>query len=169
MLLCSLFRRQTREAPVAGELRASPDRIREACLRTGFFLIDPDGSESTDTAVAQAEAFFSLDDNDPRKQRVKRGDADFGWMPTYSEPAYQPGTVSRLESFDCGVSNVNPVLTTCSAADSAKVFSVSDDQDSEILSDYCSLALDQRLDCAPVMGADRLVVPVRRRWARAQR
>ena len=88
------------------ELRSSPHKVREACLRNGFFLIDPDESEITDTAVAQAEAFFSIDDNDPRKQRVKRGDTDFGWMPTYSEPAYQPGTVSRLESFDCGISNV---------------------------------------------------------------
>ena len=56
--------------------------------------------------MAQAKAFFSLDDSDPHKQRVRRGNADFGWMPTYSEPAYQPGTVSRLESFDCGVDNV---------------------------------------------------------------
>ena len=86
--------------------------IREACLETGFFYVDP-GQDSSfvNRTLNVAREFFDIDDSDPRKTAIARGDDDFGWMPTFSEPAYQPGTVAHMESFDCGIENVRDLRT----------------------------------------------------------
>ena len=84
-------------------------RIRDACLGTGFLVIDP-GVEmlsSIAATVNRMQAFFSLDDSDPRKQEVRQDESRNGWRPRYTEPAYQPGTVSGLEAFDLGVREIN--------------------------------------------------------------
>ena len=49
-------------------------------------------------------AFFRLPASDPRKRSIDVSGQDNtnGWMPMYQEPAYQPGTLANLESFDCG-------------------------------------------------------------------
>ena len=83
--------------------------IRDACLNTGFFYINQaGGNRSAATATfRQMQAFFALSDDNPRKQAVRRDNADYGWMPKFSEPAYQPGTISNMEAFDCGISNID--------------------------------------------------------------
>ena len=80
--------------------------IREACLGTGFFCIDRllDRSAKHRQMLDQMRKFFALIDDDPRKQaiNVTNKENTFGWMPMFQEPAYQPGTVAHVESFDCG-------------------------------------------------------------------
>lgn len=82
-------------------------RIRNACISNGFFYIG--GLQSDDLSswpiLGKMQSFFSLDDQDPRKQSVLQGDNGYGWVPMYSEPAYQPDTVAHMESFDCGLNN----------------------------------------------------------------
>lgn len=83
------------------------DRVRKACLGTGFFYVDNAFADDpvVANALAQMQRFFSLPDDDPRKiavdNRRKRG--SYGWMPMFGEPAYQPGTRAHVESFDCGL------------------------------------------------------------------
>lgn len=89
-----------------------PDReravqgLRQACLETGFFCVDNFLARSSafPGVMRQMERFFSLPDDDPVKQAINVADDDntHGWMPLYHEPAYQPGTVAHVESFDCG-------------------------------------------------------------------
>ena len=83
--------------------------VRAACLETGFFFVDVTAPQRDAIAATllQMERFFALDDQDARKQDVRQVDAgDRGWVPRYTEPAYQPGTVSSLEAFDFGIENV---------------------------------------------------------------
>jgi len=84
-------------------------RIRDACLSTGFLVIEPamEMQSSIASTIDRMQAFFSLDDNDPRKQEVRQDESRNGWRPRYTEPAYQPGTVSSLEAFDLGVRDIN--------------------------------------------------------------
>lgn len=82
------------------------DQIRAACLETGFFCIDNFLSQSTahDKLLDQMRHFFDLPDSDPRKQAIDITGLEntYGWMPMFQEPAYQPGTIAHVESFDCG-------------------------------------------------------------------
>jgi isopenicillin N synthase-like dioxygenase len=85
------------------------DVVRSACIEPGFFFVDLSSSqqESLSTALVQMERFFSLPDDDPRKQDVRQDDtADTGWVPKFTEPAYQPDTVSSLEAYDFDIENV---------------------------------------------------------------
>lgn len=94
---------------VSGEAGELIDVVRSACLETGFFFVDVSPSQRDSIAVAllQMDRFFALDDSDSRKQEVKQADSgDCGWVPKYTEPAYQPGTVSNLEAFDFGIESV---------------------------------------------------------------
>ncbi len=83
------------------------DRVRQACLHTGFFDVDNvfAGDSTLTNALAQMQRFFSLPDDDPRKIAVdnRRKQGSYGWMPMFGEPAYQPGTRAHVESFDCGL------------------------------------------------------------------
>lgn len=83
------------------------DRVRKACLGTGFFYLDNvfAGNSVSANALAQMQRFFSLPDDDPRKIAVdnRRKEGSYGWMPLFGEPAYQPGTRAHVESFDCGL------------------------------------------------------------------
>jgi isopenicillin N synthase-like dioxygenase len=58
----------------------------------------------------QMREFFALADDDPVKQAVNAvGQANTnGWMPVFGEPAYQPGTLAHVESFDCGPEPTQP-------------------------------------------------------------
>ena len=84
------------------------DAVRTACIETGFFYVDVTSSQRSTLAATllQMERFFSLKDDDARKQNVRQDERDYGWVPKYTEPAYQPGTVSSLEAFDFGLANV---------------------------------------------------------------
>lgn len=88
------------------ERTQAADQIREACLDTGFFCIDNllARSDARRRLLAQMQHFFGLSDTDACKQAVDvTGKTNtYGWMPMFQEPAYQPGTIAHLESFDCG-------------------------------------------------------------------
>jgi isopenicillin N synthase-like dioxygenase len=80
--------------------------MRDACLNTGFFYLD-NAFENQDTmpnVLGQMQSFFSLADEDPRKQAVNVAvtPSKWGWTPLYGELPYQPGTIAHVESFDCG-------------------------------------------------------------------
>lgn len=85
---------------------AAIDSMRDACLGTGFFFIEHAFSDNSivGNLLKQMDHFFSLDDQDPRKEavRVTTTENRNGWTPMFGEPAYQPGTIAHLESFDCG-------------------------------------------------------------------
>lgn len=84
--------------------------VRSACLDAGFFFVDvSEGQRKTlEFALDQMQRFFALDDSDARKNRVRQSETnDFGWVPKYTEPAYQPGTVSSLEAYDFGRETVD--------------------------------------------------------------
>lgn len=84
------------------------DSVRAACMETGFFFVDVTAPQrdTLNATFARMEDFFSLNDDDPIKHNALQRERDYGWVPKYSEPAYQPGTVSRLEAFDFGLENV---------------------------------------------------------------
>lgn len=87
------------------------DLIRTACCETGFFCIQPDPAQQKIIALTlrRMQEFFAIDDEDQRKQEVRQNDSRQGWQPRYSEPAYQPGTVSSLEAYDLGVAEINGI------------------------------------------------------------
>jgi isopenicillin N synthase-like dioxygenase len=78
------------------------------CHEVGFFLVDGHGVEQqlVDDVFEMMERFFALGDDDRRKRDVRQNDDGYGWVPKYTEPAYQPNTVSSLEAFDFGIRNV---------------------------------------------------------------
>ena len=78
-------------------------QVRDACRQFGFFYIDLDDTQQSvvNKALEEMSRFFAISDDDPMKQRIRQGTDDTGWVPSGSEPAYQPGTVSSLEAFDC--------------------------------------------------------------------
>ncbi len=82
------------------------EQIRQACLDTGFFYIDNllSRADAHRKLLAQMRHFFGLPDTDACKQAIDvTGKTNtYGWMPMFQEPAYQPGTIAHLESFDCG-------------------------------------------------------------------
>lgn len=94
---------------LAGDGDRFVDVVRNACTETGFFFVDVTRSQrgTLEAMLRQMERFFSLEDDDPAKQTARQEKRDYGWVPKYSEPAYQPGTVSSLEAFDFGLANVD--------------------------------------------------------------
>jgi isopenicillin N synthase-like dioxygenase len=76
--------------------------IQNACIEQGFIYvaIEPSLQNTLDSALFQMDRFFSLQDSHHLKQNALQDERGFGWVPRYSEPAYQPGTLSRLEAFD---------------------------------------------------------------------
>jgi isopenicillin N synthase-like dioxygenase len=82
--------------------------VSKACLEHGCFSITntPMGVERTDELLDLMRVFFELDDDNEIKQAVHRRNNgnEHGWTPLLEEPAYDPGTISWVESFDCGPS-----------------------------------------------------------------
>jgi len=79
------------------------EHVRDACHQFGFFYVDLDrGQQSAvNNVLHEMGRFFAIPDDDPEKQRIRQGIDQTGWVPKFTEPAYQPGTVSSLEAFDC--------------------------------------------------------------------
>lgn len=96
------------EELLSGDRRQLVDVVRVACKDIGFFFVEVTASqrETLAATLETMQRFFALDDENPRKQNSRQDDRDYGWVPKYSEPAYQPGTVSSLEAFDFGQENV---------------------------------------------------------------
>jgi isopenicillin N synthase-like dioxygenase len=85
------------------------DAVRSACLDIGFFCIELEARQraAIDRTLAAMQRFFSADDTDLVKRQVVSRAGGSGWIPRYTEPAYQPGTVSKLEAFDFGVDDLS--------------------------------------------------------------
>lgn len=90
--------------------------IRQHCLETGFFYLENafDVPAVVDRLLGQMQRFFSLDDQHPVKQGASNAGkaGNYGWMPKFEEPAYQPGTIAHVESFDCGLEDNRSVDKT---------------------------------------------------------
>lgn len=107
-----LYGRKHRSVPSIDRLAITADdssvieRIRDACLETGFFYLDNafDEQHAIRSVLGQMNAFFGLDDDDSRKQavNVSKTPSRWGWTPLYGELPYQPGTNAHVESFDVG-------------------------------------------------------------------
>ena len=101
--------RDTRNIPLI-DLSASPgpEEIEEACRDAGCFKVmgGPVDIALTDALLSQMDAFFGLPDEHPVKRAAHRSQNEgvSGWTPMLEEPAYEPGTVAWVESFDCGLS-----------------------------------------------------------------
>lgn len=82
------------------------EAIGRACREPGFFRIHSTciPQSLVDGLLGQMRRFFALADDDPvkRKAHNRASPAGNGWGPIGEEPAYQPGTVAHVESFDCG-------------------------------------------------------------------
>ena len=82
------------------------EAIGRACREPGFFRIHNTciPQPLIESLLGQMRLFFELADHDEIKRAVHNGTnpAGNGWGPIGEEPAYQPGTVAHVESFDCG-------------------------------------------------------------------
>ncbi|HNP35974.1 MAG TPA: 2OG-Fe(II) oxygenase family protein [Woeseiaceae bacterium] len=85
---------------VAGGPPALALAARDACRTQGFLLVEfeTDQQKAIQRTVASMRTFFAC--NNRIKSRVAIGDGRNGWTPSGQEPAYQPGTISNVESFD---------------------------------------------------------------------
>jgi isopenicillin N synthase-like dioxygenase len=82
------------------------EAIGRACREPGFFRIHGTSIAQPliDGLLTQMRTFFALPDDDPIKRAVdnRTNPGGNGWGPLGAEPAYQPGTIAHVESFDCG-------------------------------------------------------------------
>jgi isopenicillin N synthase-like dioxygenase len=82
------------------------EAIGRACREPGFFRIHNTciPRPLIDSLLSQMRTFFDLADDDEVKRAVHNGanPGGNGWGPIGAEPAYQPGTIAHVESFDCG-------------------------------------------------------------------
>ena len=87
-------------------------QVRDACRGTGFFFINPTPEQSRlmNSARRAMQAFFAIDDRDPVKQAARCDNSRRGWRPRFTEPAYQPDTISTLEAFDVGIDEIDGAL-----------------------------------------------------------
>jgi isopenicillin N synthase-like dioxygenase len=89
------------------DLSARPGsaEIADACRRIGCFNVSGGAIENamTESLLEQMESFFRLPDDHPLKRAVHRqqNQGANGWTPMLEEPAYEPGTIAWVESFDC--------------------------------------------------------------------
>lgn len=90
-----------------GAWPAEIERARRAMRDQGFLSIRLQPAEKVALLTLQQamQAFFTR--NDEKKRPFLDAGADHGWTPSFEEPAYQPGTISNLESYD-----VDPRLMT---------------------------------------------------------
>ena len=85
-------------------LRADWEQVvpvaRQACEDFGFLCLElePRSCLALDAMLVAMHRFFGQDD--AKKQACRSADGGHGWSPPFQEPAYQPGTVSNVESFD---------------------------------------------------------------------
>lgn len=88
--------------------RPGPREIEAACRTAGCFNVTGAGIDParTDALLKRMAAFFDLPDDDPVKRAAhrNRNEGSNGWTPMLEEPAYEPGTIAWVESFDCVLS-----------------------------------------------------------------
>ena len=74
--------------------------VRASAVQHGFLSValETPQLQAQRAIVADMRRFFALDES--IKHRVRDPGEHYGWTPSKSEPAYQPGTVSNVESYD---------------------------------------------------------------------
>ena len=84
----------------AGRWSEATTDVLSTCRRFGFLAVDLTAAQQ-ETLTRTLDAFggFVALDDAIKAQVRDEGDV-YGWTPSYSEPAYQPGTVSNVESYD---------------------------------------------------------------------
>jgi isopenicillin N synthase-like dioxygenase len=94
---------------------ATSTLVRQIATTHGFLglRLNRRQRESLNSVLSQLARFSALEDDSAAKAAIRNADEDYGWSPQFSEPAYQPGTISSLESFDVGKQHVgdtaNPI------------------------------------------------------------
>ncbi|NJN56028.1 MAG: isopenicillin N synthase family oxygenase [Leptolyngbyaceae cyanobacterium SL_5_9] len=84
--------------------QACIEQIKQTCLTVGFFGATGACSQDLISRVyRQSAAFHSLGDADKRPYYSLEKVITRGWVPLHEEPAYEPGTISHVESFDLGL------------------------------------------------------------------
>lgn len=87
-------------------LAAESRKVLDACHSHGYFTVINTGIEQSlvDAVILQSNTLFALADDDPIKLAVHSGRTagGMGWSELFNEPAYTPGTLAHMESFDCG-------------------------------------------------------------------
>ena len=88
------------------EIRANElKNLSDACTEFGFFFL-AHSSISNDilqTVYREANRFHDLEDGEQKRAvHASHSPLGRGWWPLNEEPAYEPGTISYLESFDLG-------------------------------------------------------------------
>lgn len=85
---------------------AEIQKLRDGCLEAGFVSVTNalPNAPATTQAMERADQFFALEDSDPKKLAVsvRQTGRRYGWTPLFNEPAYEPGTLAYVESFDFG-------------------------------------------------------------------
>ena len=89
-----------------GEWPLTVQAANTACAEYGFLCLqlEPRSCSALDAVIAAMRRFAAQDD--ARKSACRSTDGGHGWSPPYQEPAYQPGTVSNVESFDIARSSI---------------------------------------------------------------
>jgi len=77
-------------------------QIRDAFENVGYFYAANFGPSqaSVDAVFDQARRFHSLPEEQKRTAHMTSEGSQRGWIPLGDEPAYEPGTIARCESFD---------------------------------------------------------------------
>ncbi len=75
-------------------------RALASARQYGFLCVDlePEQQRLVRNGLDRAIEFFALPDGE--KAAVRDTGSESGWTPSYEEPAYQPGTIANVESFD---------------------------------------------------------------------
>lgn len=83
------------------------DALVAAYQAAGCFNISTAGLDESVTGnlLQYMQEFFGLPEDHPSKQAAHRRNnrGASGWTPMLEEPAYEPGTIAWVESFDCGL------------------------------------------------------------------
>lgn len=76
------------------------EEARVACRDFGFLSIRVGAAQQAaiERTIEAMDGFFG--GSDAGKQAYQEAGQGHGWTPTYAEPAYQPGTIASVESFD---------------------------------------------------------------------
>lgn len=81
---------------------ATLDEIRAAFEQVGYFYAANFGPSqaAVDAVFAESRRFHALPDEHKATAQQTSAGSKRGWIPLLTEPAYEPGTVARCESFD---------------------------------------------------------------------
>jgi len=83
-----------------GDWLVTSNATRRAIVEDGFLRINLSDLQNRLVKSVQAAMAEFFAQEDAEKEPFRYPDVDSGWTPSFKEPAYQPGTIASLESFD---------------------------------------------------------------------